>query len=162
MAYTATKFWRGIADYVKVDTVDMGGTGTNVEFSFDVETEDMICGQSRTAISTIETSKKYQVKFQFAEYSFENIALALGQAAANLTDDTYLLITSAEADEVALEIKVKNEAEDFYHIYYFPKCKVTESGGVPYEFRGQGFIDITFDCLAHVGANIGYVEKIAV
>lgn len=157
MAYDGDQFFSGVADYVKIDTVDIGGVGSDVTVSYSVETEDLTCGQTRTPVSTAEKTKKYTVAFQAAEFNLANLAQALGQPAANLTGSTYLLMTSDAADSVALEVKINNTNAGISYTCNFPNCKIAASGNVGFPFSAQGFMDMTFDVFADTGVNIGSI-----
>jgi hypothetical protein len=162
MAYSATNAFVGFIEYLKIDTVDVGGVGAEVNVNFDLETEDLFFGQSRTKIGTLEKTKKYQIGFEFGEFILENMAIALGQPATNLTGTTYLLITSAAADTVAIEAKVKNEQKDVYYTFDLPSCKLADTGGIGFSRESQGFMPVTFDILVVTGVNIGSIQMDAV
>lgn len=161
MAYTAENFLLGTITTVKIDTVDIGGTGGQVSVNFNVETEDLTCGQIRTPVTTLEKTKKYQLQFSFAEFDLSQIAYALAQPQANLSGTSYLSITSDAADTVKIEVTFNNDQSSEDHVITFPSCKLASSGGVPLNVDSQGFMDVTFDVFAYSGTKIGWWTKAA-
>jgi len=166
----ATKLFAGIITSLKIATgtatyttgvlqgdIIVGYTGDDVSFSSTIETSDLTAGQTITPVSTTFKSRKFQLKFSFAEYKLINFAYALGTKAANaglVSSDTYLSGSSDAPDTVAIQVVFENSNEAAaYNVYTLTcfSCKLSSGGTISFTKGTQGFIEVTFDVLDNSG-----------
>jgi hypothetical protein len=162
----ATKLFAGVITSLKITTAGFGGlggdviagyTGDDVSLSSTIETQDLTAGQTITPVSTTFKSRKFQLKFSFAEYKLINFAYALGTKAANaglVSADTYLSGSSDAPDTVCIQVVFANSNEaaayDVYTLTCF-SCKLSSGGTISFTKGTQGFIEVTFDVLDNSG-----------
>ncbi len=161
MAYTKTNanVFSGLITGVSVGGVQVGWTGNSVAITVATETVDLTGGQSHTPIATNQKSKKYQLRFSLREYSFESIAMALGQAASAVTNTgSSLTITGTASANVVILFEALNEQNSKYYYFNFPVCKFAGSGEVNFDSENQGDMVVTFDLIDSSGIGTAYIS----
>jgi hypothetical protein len=159
MAYTvsATTLFSGLITGASIGGTQVGYTGSKATLKEAITSKDLTAGQLHAAVATLQSTKKTTLDLSLAQFTFANIAVALGQLSANVgSNGSYLLLSTAQSANVAIIFEANNEQQSKYHQWHLDTCKLSSGGEVSYDSENQGFMNLTFDCLPDANGNVGY------